>query len=64
MMVSVLHMQEHQVEKLRQLSWRSYSQRKKKQISMTFQHLRGLKERGLNIFLPLKKGDIFREGEG
>ena len=31
---------------------------------MIFQHLRGLKERGLNIFLPLKKGDIFREGEG
>ena len=33
---------------------------------MIFQHLmiRDLKERGLNIFLPLKKGDIFREGEG
>ena len=39
-----------------------HAAKEKKTTNPNYQHLRGLKEKGLNIFLPLKKGDLFRGG--
>ena len=61
LMVSVLH-------KSKDTKWKSSDKEveghsaKEKKTNPNYQHLRGLKERGLNIFLPLKKRDLFRGG--
>ena len=62
MMVSVL-------QKSKDAKWKSsdnevggHAAKEKKTTNPNYQHLRGLKEKGLNIFLPLKKRDLFRGG--
>ena len=63
MMVSVLHKSKDTKSKSSDNEVGGHTA-KEKNTNLNYQHLRGLKERGLNVFLPLKKGGLFRGDEG